>query len=736
LIKPANIKEWKVKLLLILCSLLIYACFLYPVFYNLNDLLSSITGDALKNYFTFAYHIKEDKSFLEFEGMHYPFGEHVVYTDCQPLLTFILKCLPFTHEYLIGVLHFVLFFSFIVSPLILYNIFRHFSLDRFTSFFVSLAICLLAPQYAKINGGHFGLAYGFFVPLSFLLILRYLKESTIKTQFFLMAYNVLLFFIHPYFGMSATLFTLLTLMFFLNGRFRKDRILKNLIKVFTNGIIPVGFFKGFMLLTDKHQNRPTEPYGSNALVENLDTLLAPDFGPFKEFMESLFTHKTIHYEGHTYLGFFTIICLLVFMLTIMFWFNKYRFRKELTAGLFAAIILLMIAFGWHIILLNRLQIQSASINQFRASSRFAWHFYYMLPVFLTVTFYHSLSSLFNRAKLILVFACFSLIYFAMQLWEAAYFIPDREHVFWKFRNVFSEKYLTQEEKFHLKTVKEKSYQAIVPLPVFYVGSEIYDRAGADLSMYPAMFTAYHTGIPILSSWMSRTSTSETEQAIQLLNSYKRSKDAIVLLDEKDFLIFKTKDILLPDEARLYSRLNTIKVYDSLEIGFISKKDFLDIKLDASVQSVGRAKEYFSDALVFISSRNSQPFIEGNIKDQHLVYELDTNQIKAGTYILSLHYYYETKSYKSFACNLLVTRQQNGVKQWEYFLPMAMLSGFYPGFAVFEQRITIKEHNKYQFVIYGHLDQKYRISNFMLRPEVLAVKVVSDKGDTLYNNYPR
>ena len=48
-----------------------------------------------------------DQQALVFNGMNFPFGEHVIYTDCQPILTFILRLLPFTHNYLIGIIIFI-----------------------------------------------------------------------------------------------------------------------------------------------------------------------------------------------------------------------------------------------------------------------------------------------------------------------------------------------------------------------------------------------------------------------------------------------------------------------------------------------------------------------------------------------------------------------------------------------------------------------------------------------------
>jgi len=43
--------------------------------------------DGAKNYYTVAYHIEHDSSYTWFNGMNYPYGEHAVYTDNQPLVS-------------------------------------------------------------------------------------------------------------------------------------------------------------------------------------------------------------------------------------------------------------------------------------------------------------------------------------------------------------------------------------------------------------------------------------------------------------------------------------------------------------------------------------------------------------------------------------------------------------------------------------------------------------------------
>jgi hypothetical protein len=730
-------KSYKINLALFLLSFLIYFFHFHSIFLNINSILSSITLDSLKNYYTFVYHIKNDAAALDFRGMNFPYGEHIVYTDCQPILTFLLRLLPFTHGYLIGIMHSLMFFSFIISPLILNKIFKLLGVDSFTSFFLSLGTALLAPQYLKINAGHFALAYGFVAPLSILLILFYFKDKKTTALLNLFLFNTLLFFLHPYLGFCACILTFVSLVLFDLFHFDRRIILKNILFSLFSGLLPLFIFKFFMLLTDHHLNRTDEPYGAEVMVENVGNLMAPEFGPFKQLMEFFFHNRTQHFEGHTYLGFFTILLTLLFLLGALFFFKKLAFDKRTLALLIASFFLLFFALGLHISLFKLLSIKSAALNQFRATCRFAWFFYYTLPVFILPVIYHSLKANLTEQKSRNVLTIVSLLFFLVNLLEAHYYFKQNEDAFWKFRNIFNESFLSTKEKEIVKNIKNSRPQAILPLPMFHGGSEMYDRTGSNNSMIPSMMYSYHSGVPIMSVLMSRTSITETEETIQLLNSYKKERPAAKLLNDQPFFIIKSSDPLLPDEERLSSKVAYFSENDTLKFGYITKKNLLARKLNENFVMLDGQKSHLPDSLTitFIPCDNRKPFLPANINDFESIYTLDSNKIKAGYYVVSFHYHYKKRVYRSVACDLIVTQVQGKEREWKYVVPVRYLSGFYPGFAVFEHRIYLSPENKYDFLLKGYIDQEYHISDFMLRPENIMVTMLSNNRDTIFNNFP-
>lgn len=728
-------KSWKINLLLLLCSFTIYFVYFSNVFLNLNSLLAGITGDALKNYYTYSYHIKNDASALHFGGMNYPFGEHIVFTDCQPILTFILRLFPFTHNYLIGILHGLLFASYIITPLILNRIFRRLDIDAFSAFFFSLGITLLSPQFAKINGGHHALAYGCVIPLSILLILDFIKQPGWLHVSRLFLLNLALFFLHPYMGFSASLFSFTALLVYFVISWDKKTIAWNLTGTAVAGIVPLFLFQLFMQLSDQHTGRTSEPHGSKTLVENVDSLLAPDFGPFQSFLEGLFPNKIGHLEGHSYLGAFTILLLLLLLLSLPFLYRKLTFRKEITAILASAFFLLLISFGLHIKLIEILHIKNASLNQFRATCRFAWFFYYALPLFMLPALYHAFVRTENRFVKNYVLPFTALVFFISNLWEAnSYLKKDEEH-FWKFRNVLNEKFLNTEEREILRRMKASQVQAILPLPLFAVGSEMYDRLGADYSLIPSMLYSFHNATPILGTAMSRTSITETETFLQLLNPYRKKNPLLGLISDKPFLVIKTKDVLMADEDRLLSVVKLFHQNDSLQFGELNKMGLKARKLNNTLVYVKRNEVPDTSGIVYIPWENRKPYLTAKISDYETLYTLDSNLIEPGNYILSFHYHYTKKVYTSLNTNLIINKTGGTEPGWRYFQHMSLLSGFYPGFGVFEFKIVLEKDGRYEFMLKGDEEGlNYYISNFMLRPEHISVIAV-EKADSLFNNFP-
>ena len=726
----------KCNILLFLTSFTIYFFYFHEILLHPNTLLSGITGDALKNYYTFVFHIKNDAHFLHFAGLNDPYGEHVIYTDCQPLFTFILRLLPFTHNHLIGILHLLLFFSFIITPLFLNRIFILLKVDRVSSFFISLAITLLSPQYHKLLAGHYALAYACVIPMCILLLLNFMQQRKTLNLVLLFCFNLTIFFLHPYFGLGTSLFTFVSLVTYDCIYFKYPRFLFRMVQTVFTGLLPLIIFKIFMVSTDHHVNRPTEPENATTLIANPASLLHPNFGPFRDVLLKLFKIEGTNFEGYSYMGIFLIVIVFVSAIAIPWFRKKIHFQRDSFSIFVASLVLLFLAFGLHNNLLSLLKIKISALEQFRASGRFIWFFYYTLPIFLLPFIYHTLNNnSVNTKKTGYILKAAAVLYFSFNLLEANSLYRMHREAFWKYRNFFSERCLSSEENALITTLKKSNLQSIIPLPLYHAGSEMYYRVETE-SMRLSMMYSYHCDLPIVSSFLSRTSITETEEVIQTLNSYKKQHGIDNYLTGGDFLLIKSNDQLLPDEERLFKKSKVIHKDSMVQMALV-KESAIFKRLASEKQVIisdTKVEPTYSCSLVYIESEPRKPFITSNLKNYEGIYTLDSNLLESGTYIMSLRYYYSPNTHWDVDCHFIVDEVSANKAEWIVYARVKSFNGFYKGYAVFEQKITINKNCKYNFMLNGNSDRDYKISHFLLRPENTDVLLVSGT-DSIFNNFP-
>jgi len=176
-----------------------------------NDYMFASTGDGIKNYFTYSYHIAHNQSATNFEGMNYPYGESYLYTDCHPVLASVFKFLaptfPFFATHSVGILNVLMLLSFFLSFIAVYALLNQFKLNRWLSVLFSITIVMLAPQLFRLEG-HLALSYSLAIPLSWYLMIRCLKTKSKRLLFVLLINNVFWLFIHAYLGVIVLFFLL------------------------------------------------------------------------------------------------------------------------------------------------------------------------------------------------------------------------------------------------------------------------------------------------------------------------------------------------------------------------------------------------------------------------------------------------------------------------------------------------------------------------------------------------
>jgi hypothetical protein len=730
-------KEWRTRALLFAFSVGVFFFYFHHTFLNLNSMLTSTEGDGMKNYYTFIYHTVKDHSLIEFSGLNYPYGEHCVYTDCQPLLTFLFKLLPFTHGYLVGILHFLMLFSFIITPNILYNIFRLYKLNIFTSFLSSLSITLIIPQMDRI-GGHFGLSYGCVIPLAIYLMTKYVMGPNTKIALQLFVFNCCLFLLHPYLGLGTSIFAFITL--FLYGfKTREIRtLLKQLLPSMYFGIGPIVFFMLFMKLTDTHTGRPPEPSGMELGVANIQSVFVPTFGPFQGFLQKYLSDGPREWEGLSYIGIFPLFMLVLCVLALSFCIKKIEFNRITIVLLLAATLLLLFSFGIHNKILEKNNITIAALKQFRTLGRFAWFFYFMAPIFSTILLHRIIRYSLNgkTQKILLIFMPF--LFFSFNLTEGHYFIKERSANYLKSPNVFLEKHLSENEKELIKELSKINYSAVLPIPYYCTGSEIYDRDGKE-SAYLSMLLSYHCTKPIFGGLLARTSIEETKNVIDLFNEYKTTHEVSSLLKDQNILILKTAPEKLPNETRLLKRLKPYKRISETTLYLATINNFsVDISKETtqlSFQLNSKRQIVDSAGIYFVRTDNKKPFVVSNINDYEKPFVIPKHKYKSGNYTISFHFHYEKETSAGFDMNFILAKVLENSEDWQVIRPMRHVSGYYNGYAIFEKNVTLDSTSVYNILLQGSSKKSYHISHFMLRPSEQDIKYKDENGKVFLNNYP-
>lgn len=719
--------------LLLAVSAAVYWIYFGDLFLHLNTVLYRAEGDSLKNYYTYAWHGSIDQQALYLSGLNYPHGEHIVYTDCQPLLSGFLRLLPFCANHLVGIMHGFILLSFVVTPLLLLRVLIRLGTAPLPSMLFALSIALLAPQIHRI-GGHFALAGTFVIPLSIVLLLRYVDKPTTTTLLLIAVYNTALFFVHPYLGLGGCGFFTVALMSYALLQKQNIYAFNRLGAYLAGGALPVVFFRVFMAATDGRVDRPDEPWGSDIMdgAATIESVFSPYYGPFATLAKSFFQPGPVEWETRAYVGIAPLLVGLVLLLALPFLLKKLQLSKLTLALLIVSVLFLLFSFGLHNLLLRALHLEVTALSQFRVVGRFAWYFYFLMPVVLVTCLGQATAAIFKRRGTTWLTG-FALLYLSLTAVEANAFYRLVLEGNFETKNLFNRQLLTPEEKRTLALIDSLHPQAILPLPLFHIGSEVYQRNG-ELSAAPAMFYSFHSRVPLLSNMQSRTSLKETETLLEVLNIYKKHRPILTETDERPFLVMQCSEDLQPDEQRLVKRLRPVHRLGDLTFFVAHKEDLLC--------SPAEKNRYFlldtaSQALpntVYVPQGDRPPYREGPIEKFATAYVLPANKLLPGPYVVSFHYHLKGKKLRYLSNGLIVEKSAPPPSEWKYYLTTRASSGIYDSIVVFENKIQLEKNTHYSFILNGGSPENYFISDFLLRPDTLNVKIRKN-GTYTYNNYP-
>lgn len=581
---------FKLETVVFLVALLIVYGFNHSIFFRLNDVLFAGDGDGIKNYYTYLYHAKHDDSFWDFTGMNYPFNEHIVYTDGHPLLSYCINLLGLSN-YGIGILNFLMLISIPIAVFFLFKILKHYGVQRFWCFLSSITIAFMTPQLFRMSG-HLSLSYSFAIPLMWWLLIQLTHSNR---RLWLALYVLLLiwtFFTHPYLGLIISVFGLsYGFVFWL---FNTKEWKLYLIKIGAPILFIIVLFQVIVAFTDSHSDRMKTPVGFFDYYADWNSLLFPHHGPFS-FMIDLFSLGAVKWETWSYLGFFTIVLMVLALLFLIFNFWKLD-RKEIfsqsifkvhLAGFLVLLFSFCIPFKYEFF--KPIVDLLTPLKQFRVLGRFTWVYFYVLTVSMVV-FLQYLFSVSKRFKTPI--KAFYILGITATFLEIIPAHQDVSNSISEHQNTFKKEHLSEELSELVEWTNQQNYDAVLFLPFTHLSSENIVLQGSEKASFEAMMLSFHTQTPLLNTVTSRTSVQE---AVLMHNLFAPDYIEKHIFDhipeESEIVVMMNKEELNPNEKRIVNTSELRYENDEFKVYHFSKENWNNSKAFDAVLTQNEAANH-------------------------------------------------------------------------------------------------------------------------------------------------
>ncbi len=474
-------------------------------------------GDGYKTYHALTYHAQHDTSLSHFAGMNYPYGDHVVPGDCQPLLSNGVKLLQHIgidlSAHTFAVLHITLLLGLVLCTLFLFLILERLGLPLMYSLVVAVGLTFLAPQLDRMVS-HFGLAHPELLPIVFYLLLRWHEQPHWKWSVALGLVVWLYSLFHFYFFaiLGFTIGGFMVLRWLLQGERRQ------LLYYAGHGVLMVGlpllFFFFWMIYNDPVLDRNPAPWGFFNYRSRLEGIFTHLSEPHWQFFDGLIPIRRVDMEANAYIG---LVAMAFILVALAKWVGeRFSIRKvlhALTQGRFLPILLLtatlilIFALGIPFIFPGgeKLLKYTGPIQQFRSIGRFAWVFFYAINLGAFCYLYHWVDRSSRLGKTLMYGALLVLVFEAYQYcWSKDLRLDPIEE------------FADGQAFTAIDSIDFSRYQAIVPIPYYNIGSGNFWWDLKGYTGQKSQTLSMQTGLPMTSAMLTRTSLSQTLKQFQLV----------------------------------------------------------------------------------------------------------------------------------------------------------------------------------------------------------------------------
>ncbi|HSH64987.1 MAG TPA: hypothetical protein VLB84_04120, partial [Bacteroidia bacterium] len=364
------------------------------------------------------------------------------------------------------------------------------------------------------------------------------------------------------------------------------------------------------------------------------------------------------------------------------WIGSRPLTQLIVASIFILLFSMLLPFRS---LLYDLIYKVSIIKQFRAIGRFAWVFYFVSNIAAIVMLDKIITSLKERKRKIIAYSImilFPLFIFSEGVSYHQFISADIK----KSPNLFDIHQMPQSFQMDCSALNPNDYQSIISFPFFYIGSENFGKQATNNIYKLSFLFSYHLNLPMMSSFLTRTSIHESKNIMQLFafNFYDKAiKNDLVsdkpflliysnenLSEEEQNLLNKSKMLIKRDDYSLYELDKNIlfknNAKDEYDV-FLKKKDSLFEKNNFLVSDTNL---YFS--FIDFDKSNAHSFgkengcYEGLLKDMNVIYSFEGNKLKSDKQYIGRFWMYndgENEGQDCLNAMIFFDKEKAGKSEW-------------------------------------------------------------------------
>ncbi|MBK7690130.1 MAG: hypothetical protein IPJ31_03090 [Bacteroidetes bacterium] len=485
-------------------------------------------GDGSKNYFTYLYHVLNGKGW-HFDGMNYPWGDHISFTDNQPLLAFPLSYLQSSFHFslndLLSIMNLLIPITLLCTSLVLCTFFIRMQVNGYLSALFSLLITFLAPNFYRIFG-HFGLCYTFHLVLTLYWLFQFEARSRKRYLMGMLILNFLMAFLHMY----HLLLGMLVIAFYAVAHLvLANKTLQSKLKCSLSllGIVAVSFIlvKLVFIATDAIPDRPKEPWGILHYITTFSHVFTSDYSQLGRVFSLVFNGfvATNLDEAYSYMGLIPLLYVIFILLNgILYFFRKRAntFYHEITLPekylLIIALLSFLFSIGFPFVHgFSFLLDYMPAIKQFRSLGRISLITYFCVSMACVLRISAILADLkVKNLQAIAFYGLFTvLLFWTLEIFGYSKYVQKRvDESASNYQNFFH----TTEPYQDMPICTDTNYQCILGMPFYCIGSE---KVGKDVDSEfsgDLFYLALQKRLPIVNTLMSRSSWKQSFQLMRLI----------------------------------------------------------------------------------------------------------------------------------------------------------------------------------------------------------------------------